>query len=213
MSMLMDMTLQDFNRILASEEPAPGGGSTAALSGVLAAALTMMVVNLSVGKKSFEMLDDSIKTKIRADFEAVQQLNHDLADLVDEDTKAFKLVMEVIKLPQDSDQDRAKRSESMERANLYALETPLKTARKCLELLQHQINIARYGNKNAVSDIGVGAALAWAGLQGAALNVRINLSGIKNQSARTDASAEIEKCLESGMRLNNQITEIVNQRI
>lgn len=213
MSLLMDMTLRDFNKLLASNAPAPGGGSTAALSGVLGSALTMMVVNLSVGKKSYEVLDECIKSKIVMDYEAVKRLNSELTELVDEDTQAFNLLMEAMRLPKETEVDRINRADSIQKASLYALKIPLMTAEKCLLILKHQMDIALYGNKNAVSDIGVGSLLALAGLEGAALNVKINLPGITDLSIKKEASQKIENYLAEGEKLKTEILQIVNNRI
>ncbi|MEN6348962.1 MAG: cyclodeaminase/cyclohydrolase family protein [Syntrophomonas sp.] len=212
MSLLMDMTLKDFNNLLASSTPAPGGGSTAALSGVLASALTLMVANLSFGKKSYEALDENIKYKIAADYEAVKTLNKELAGLVDEDSIAFNQVMAAMKMPRETEADRGCRAESMEQAGQYALRVPLTTAEKCLQILKHQIDIARYGNKNTVSDIGVGALLAWAGLEGAVLNVKVNLPGIKDQAIKNDAEEKISAYLVEGEQLKDKILTIVDGR-
>ncbi|MGI5922086.1 MAG: cyclodeaminase/cyclohydrolase family protein [Syntrophomonadaceae bacterium] len=213
MSLLMDTTLKGFNNLLASSTPAPGGGSVAALAGVLGSALTVMVVELSTGKKSYQVLDDHIKEKIAADYTAVKLLNTELAQLVDEDTKAFNQVMEAMRLPKTSEEERAKRTKKLENANLCALKVPLEVAGKCLSVLRHQINIAQYGNKNAVSDIGVGALLAFAGVEGAALNVKINLSGITDQSVKKDALQKISSFMAEGEKIKSQIIAIVNNRI
>lgn len=213
MSLLKDMSLIDFNNLLASNEPAPGGGSTAALSGALASALTMMVVNLSRGKKSYDALDVNIKNKIAGDYEAVKTLNKELVNLIDEDSKAFNQVMESFKLPKQTEEDRNKREESIETASQYALKIPLTVAEKCLLILKHQIDIARYGNKNAVSDIGVGALMAFSGLEGAALNVKINIPGITEQTVKTDAEQKIKSFLDEGKKIKDQIINIVSSRM
>jgi formiminotetrahydrofolate cyclodeaminase len=213
MDLLMDLTVKDFNNMLASKAPAPGGGSTAALAGVLASALTLMVVNLSLGKKSYELLDASIKNKIAADYEALKILSQDLSELVEEDTKAFNQVMEAMKMPRDTEEERQLRGQYMDKANLYAMQVPLQTAGKCLLVLQHQKDIALYGNKNAVSDIGVGSELAWAGLKGAELNVKINLSGINDQILAGQVRKQLDADLALGEELNRQIIQIVNERI
>jgi formiminotetrahydrofolate cyclodeaminase len=209
----MDMTLRKYSDVLASNEPAPGGGSTAALSGVMAASLTMMVVNLSLGKKSYEALDDAIKQKFMQNFQRVQELKEELTNLVDEDTAAFNKFMEAMKLPKDTEEQKQIREEKMQQASIYALQIPLKTAEKCLEILQNQETIATYGNKNAVSDVGVGALMALAGLEGAVLNVKINLPGIKDENVKSEASMKYAKLLEEGARLQKNIMEIVNKRI
>lgn len=213
MNKLVDMTIRTYSDVLASNEPAPGGGSTAALSGLMGASLTMMVVNLSVGKKSYEALEESVKQKFMQDFEVVQGLKGDLTKLVDEDTEAFNKFMEAMKLPKDTEEQKKARDEKMQQASVYALQIPLKTAEKCLEILKHQETIATYGNKNAVSDVGVGALMALAGIEGAVLNVKINLPGIADEAIKTDASERYARLLEEGAKLQKSIMEIVNRRI
>lgn len=213
MSLLMDMTLRDYSEILASSEPAPGGGSTSALSGVLGAALTMMVVNLSVGKKNYEALDENIKAEFMREAGNVKELQKELTRLVDEDTKAFNKFMEAMKLPKNTEEEKKVRGEKMQEASLYALQVPLDTAEKCFELLKNQKYIARYGNKNAVSDVGVGALLALSGLEGAILNVNINLPGIADEAVRTKAYERCRMLSAEGRKLHDEILDIVNSRI
>ncbi|HOE94717.1 MAG TPA: cyclodeaminase/cyclohydrolase family protein, partial [Candidatus Cryptobacteroides sp.] len=150
------MTLRNYCELLGSSEPAPGGGSAAALSGVLGAALTAMVVNLSVGKKNYEGLDENIKKQFMKEFENVKAIQEKLTGYVDEDKKAFNKFMEAMRLPKDTEEQNRIRMEKIREASLYALRVPLKTAECCFELLKNQETIAKYGNKNAVSDVGVG---------------------------------------------------------
>ncbi|HNR05562.1 MAG TPA: cyclodeaminase/cyclohydrolase family protein [Bacillota bacterium] len=213
MSLLMDMTLRDYSDVLASSEPAPGGGSTAALSGVLGAALTMMVVNLSVGKKNYENLNEKIKAKFMEEAENVKALQKELSGLVDEDTKAFNKFMEAVKLPKDTEEQNQLRGKKMQEASLYALQVPIKTAECCFRLLENQGNIARYGNRNAVSDVGVGALLTLSGLEGAILNVNINLSGIEDEAVRSEAYDKCRRLSAEGRKLHSEILDIVNLRI
>ncbi|HYE83265.1 MAG TPA: cyclodeaminase/cyclohydrolase family protein [Clostridia bacterium] len=213
MSLLMDMTLRDYSNVLASSEPAPGGGSTAALSGVLGADLTMMVVNLSFGKKNYEGLEETIKTEFMKEFENVKALKDELTGLVDEDTKAFNKFMEAMKLPKDTEEQKQVRGAKLQEASLYALQIPLKTAESCFELLKNQSTIARYGNKNAISDVGVGALLALSGLEGAILNVNINLPGISDEAVKTKAYEKCRMMSIEGRKLQYEILDIVNSRI
>ncbi len=209
----MDMTLRDYSDVLASSEPAPGGGSTAALSGVLGAALTMMVVNLSLGKKSYEALDEQTKEQFMKEAGNIKLLQAELTGLVDEDTKAFNKFMEAMKLPKDTEEQKQARSIKLQEASLYALQIPLKTAESCFELLKNQLTIAKYGNKNAVSDVGVGALLALSGLEGAILNVNINLPGISDEAVRTEAHEKCTRMAAEGKRLQKETLDVVNSRI
>lgn len=213
MSLLMDMTVRGYSDILASKEPAPGGGSTAALSGVMAASLTAMVVNLSIGKKSYEALDENIKSKFVGHGETISELRDELTKLVDEDTQAFNMFMAAMKLPKESDDEKKARKQKMQEASVYALQVPLKTAGKCFDVLNNQMTIATYGNKNAVSDVGVGALMALAGLEGAILNVNINLPGIEDEAIREDAKKKVEELQTKGNKLQKEILSIVNGRI
>jgi len=213
MSLLMDLTVRGFSDVLASNEPAPGGGSAAALSGVLGSSLSMMVVNLTVGKKAYESLQEDIKVDILNDFKVLQRLNNELTDLVDEDTKAFSLFFEAQKMPKESEIEKNRREVAMTKAGIYALEVPLSVAEKCLSILKHQINIAKYGNKNAISDIGVGSLLALTGLEGAVLNVKINLPGISDDAIRKNALENIEAYVSEGYALKSQIMKVVDTRM
>jgi len=213
MSHLMDMSIREFNQVLASKAPAPGGGSAAALAGMLGAALTMMVVNLTIGKKSWEALEDNIKQQINSDFAAITSLNEELALLVDEDTKAFTKFMAAMQMPKETETEKSCRAEQMQKASLFALDVPLQTAEKCLQILRHQKEIALYGNKNAISDIGVGAELAAAGIKSAALNVQINLPSIEDQTVKADAIHKIDRITREGELLRAEIMAVVERRI
>ncbi len=206
--MLIDTTLKEFNDLLLSKEPAPGGGSAAALASLLGAALSVMVAHLSFGRKAYEALSDELKENFESDFRYLQVLNEDLLKLVDEDTQAYKKVMRAMKLPKDTQEQRTKRDEAMKKANTEATQVPLMVARKSLEILRHQSVIAQYGNKNAASDIGVGAILALAGLEGAILNVKTNLSGISDNEYADEITQKIDSYVSEGAALKSEIMKI-----
>jgi len=172
-----------------------------------------MVVNLSVGKKNYESLNEKIKAKFMEEAENVKVLQKELSGLVDEDTKAFNKFMEAVKLPKDTEEQNQLRAEKMQEASLYALQVPMKTAECCFRLLENQGNIARYGNRNAVSDVGVGALLTLSGLEGAILNVNINLSGIEDEAVRSEAYDKCRRLSAEGRKLHSEILDIVNLRI
>ena len=210
---LINMDIRQYCELLGSSEPAPGGGSTAALAGALAASLTMMVVNLSVGKKSFEALDENIKEDVLEEFNNIKELRENLYSLVDEDTKAFNLFMEAMKLPKETEEEKVQRDKKMQGASVHALNIPLTTMEKCLSLLRNQKNIALYGNKNAVSDVGVGCLLALSGLEGALLNVNINLPSIKDETIKNNAIKKSKAMYEEAKLLHAETMGAVNQRI
>src|SRR5213595_2748858 len=174
---LVKMNLREFCNETLSDSPAPGGGSVAALMGALGASLGGMVANLSAGKRGW---DDKLEYFSQWAVKA-QQLKDELLSLVDEDTAAFNKVMDSFALPKESAEEKAARSAAIEQATKYAAEVPLKvmeTASKSYELLTE---MAEKGNPASASDVGVGALATRACIEGAALNVKINLAQLKDE--------------------------------
>src|SRR5213082_2103270 len=174
---LAKMNLREFCNETLSDSPAPGGGSVAALMGALGASLGGMVANLSAGKRGW---DDKLEYFSNWAVKA-QQLKDELLSLVDEDTAAFNKVMDSFALPKESAEEKTSRSAAIEAATKYAAEVPLKvmeTASRSYALLAE---MADKGNPASASDVGVGALATRACVEGAALNVRINLGQLKDQ--------------------------------
>ncbi|MFO7692732.1 MAG: glutamate formimidoyltransferase [Vicinamibacterales bacterium] len=194
-ALLMSMTVQRFADEVSTESPAPGGGSVAALMGSLGAALATMVANLTVGKKGYEEAWE----ELAAMAERGQALKGQLSRAVDEDTEAFNCVMEAMRLPKGTPEQQAERTRSLEAANKAAAEVPLQTARLCLEAITLAATAAERGNRNSASDAGVAALAARAGVEGAALNVRINLGGIAD-AGFTARAAEAVAAIEADAR-------------
>lgn len=213
MDRLIDKKVKDFCDVLSSKDPAPGGGSAAALSGALGASLTMMVGNLTFGKKAYEALEQESKDQLVQDYEEVERLRMRLIHLIDEDTEAFNRYMDAVKMPKDTQEEKDAREKAMERAGMQTLEIPMEVARNCLELLKHQMSFVLYGNRNAVSDIGVGALQAFAGVEGAALNVKINLPGIQDEKVKNSAAEQIENFLNEARILETKLMAMVNGRL
>ena len=192
---LMSMTASRFVDEVSTESPAPGGGSVAALMGSLGAALATMVANLTVGKQGYE----GAWADLAAMAERGQALKDRLARAVDEDTDAFNRVMEAMRLPKDTSEQQAERSRAIEAANKAAADVPLQTARLCLEAIELADLAAKKGNRNSASDAGVAALASRAGVEGAALNVRINLAGMTDEAFKASA-AKAADALESDAR-------------
>ena len=197
---LVRLSLRQFCNETLSDSPAPGGGSVAALMGALGASLGGMVANLSAGRRGW---DD--KLPFFSDWAVTgQQLKDELLLLVDEDTAAFNKVMAAFALPKDSAEEKAARSAAIQTANLYAAEIPLRvmqTAKRSYKLLAE---MAEKGNPASISDVGVGLLATRACIEGAAMNVRINLAGLKDEKAKTSLAQkmnelhnESERCFES----------------
>jgi glutamate formiminotransferase/formiminotetrahydrofolate cyclodeaminase len=178
---LVKMNLREFCNETLSDSPAPGGGSVAALMGALGASLGGMVANLSASKRG---RDDKLEYFSNWAVKA-QELKDELLSLVDEDTTAFNKVMDAFALPKASVEEKALRSTAIEQATKYAAEIPLKimeTASKSYQLLSE---MAESGNPASISDVGVGALATRACVEGAALNVKINLGQLKDEKFKS----------------------------
>ncbi|NLY77113.1 MAG: cyclodeaminase/cyclohydrolase family protein [Tissierellia bacterium] len=211
--MFIEKSLKDYVAEVASGEPTPGGGSVAALAGSLGSALTTMVGNLTIGRKAYNELDDEIKKEMDSNFEELYKSLEVLNRIVDEDTKAFDKVMEALKLPKGSEEEKLKRTEAIQEGYKVALEVPLRCARECLKVLRLQKIFANYGNVNAITDVGVGALLAATGLEGAILNVKINLNSIKDLEFKKTIQDEIDSLMDEGMKLKDELLKIVYERL
>src|SRR6266513_705071 len=174
---MVKLDLRRFCNETLSDSPAPGGGSVAALMGALGASLGGMAANLSAGKRGWDdKLEYFSENAVKA-----QQLKDELLSLVDEDTAAFNKVMDAFALPKESAAEKTARSAAIERATKYAAESRLKgmeTASKSYALLAE---MAEKGNPASASDVGVGALATRACIEGAAMNVRINLAQLKDE--------------------------------
>ncbi|MDE6377849.1 MAG: cyclodeaminase/cyclohydrolase family protein, partial [Duncaniella sp.] len=175
---LTAMTCTEFAYETASESPAPGGGSISAYMGALAAALGTMVANLSSHKAGWDERWKEFSDQADQGQELVERLLH----LVDEDTKAFNLIMDAFKMPKSTDEEKAARAEAIEAATLYATEIPLATMEAAAATMPLLQSMASTGNPASVSDAGVGALAARSAVLGAQLNVRINAAQLKDRA-------------------------------
>ena len=206
---LLKMNLREFCNETLSDSPAPGGGSVAALMGALGASLGGMVANLSAGKRGW---DDKIKYFSDWAVKA-QQLKDELLALVDEDTAAFNKVMDAFGLPKESAEEKSARSAAIEQATKYAAEIPLKvmeTASRSYELLSE---MAEKGNPASISDVGVGALATRACIGGAALNVRINLAGLKDEKFKSALLKKLQQFSTDSDARFKEIDQIVEAKL
>lgn len=211
--MFIDKSLNEYVAQVLSGEPTPGGGSVAALAGSLGAALTSMVGNLTFGKKAYEELESETKEEMDRAFREIQKSIEKLNHIVDEDTKAFDGVMAAFKLPKETEEEKMDRTEAIQEGYKKALEVPLRCAEECYKVLELQNVFAHHGNVNAITDVGVGALLASTGLEGALLNVKINLLSIKDQEYKSNTEKRINQLLEEGNKLKEELMKIVYSRL
>ncbi len=183
-----EKSLTEFIGSVAAPEAVPGGGSVAALAGSLAAGLGEMVAGLTEGKKKYE----AVESEVRAIHAKLASARAGLQELIAEDSAAYQGVVEAMKLPKESDEQKAARADAIERATRHATEVPLRTARAATQVLEHLQLLARIGNPNARSDAATGAQLAFAALKGAQYNVLINVSSLKDRGFAESCRREAE---------------------
>jgi glutamate formiminotransferase len=206
---LSKMNLREFCNETLSDSPAPGGGSVAALMGALGASLGGMVANLSAGKRGW---DD--KLEYFSDWAVkAQQLKDELLALVDEDTAAFNKVMDAFALAKESAEEKAARVAAIEQATKHAAEVPLKVmeiASKSYEILSE---MAQNGNRASISDVGVGLLATRACVEGAALNVKINLAQLKDEKFKSDVLKKVQQTIADSDIRFNEINQVVGKKL
>ncbi|HOA22050.1 MAG TPA: glutamate formimidoyltransferase [Anaerolineaceae bacterium] len=177
----------DFLDQVAEGTPSPGGGSAAAHAGALAAALVAMVARLTVGKPKYADVEaEAWQVIARA-----EELRKTLTEAIELDARAFDGILQARRLPKADEAQQLTRSAAIYKATLHAARVPLETAGECLAVLRLAARMAEIGNLNAISDAGAGAQLAGAAFRSAALNVRINLSGLENDAEPADILADL----------------------
>ena len=168
------MVVADLLDTFASNDPVPGGGSAAALTGAIGVSLLIMVAGLPKTKRGTpEEAADLAEASAR-----LRPLRDELMDLVDEDSDAYKEVVSALRLPKGTDAEKQARRTAIDTAMKAATETPLETMRVCQQAMRGATIVAEAGNPNASSDTGVAVELLLAALRGAALNIGVNLKGL-----------------------------------
>ena len=176
-----EMTLREFQAALASSSPTPGGGTAAAVALGQAASLSIMVCDLTLGSEKWEA-GWSIAEEIQALAIPVMGRSNELAT---EDSEAFDRVMDGFRMAKSTDEEKTKRRDAIRKATLEAAVVPFQTASLSLKLLSLLPELARIGNANAVTDVGVAGLLASAAAKGAVFNVEINLDSLPENMGET----------------------------
>lgn len=210
---LIEQTLKDFAAEVESLSPAPGGGSCSAYASTVGICLARMMANLSFNKKKYEAHADEIKEDFTRSFHRLSDLKEELLLLVDKDTDSFNQVMRAFKLPKETEEEKTLRKEAIESATWLSIETPYRVAELTLEAMRLMKIIYQYGNENALSDIGVGYGMCALGLEGAVLNVKINLSSVSDIERAKKTEQECNLMLEEALALRNEILSAIHDRL
>jgi len=176
--LLIDHTVKEFTHVLGSDAPAPGGGSAAALKGALGASLLKMVALLTTDKAKYAEHHDYVKILLKK----AKKLQHEFIAVIDEDTEAFNQVTAVFSMPKSTGEEKSIRKEAMQKALKACTKTPYKMMQLCeqaMELIEGAVDTT---NTTAASDLGVAALSIKAAVQGAWLNILININGIHDEA-------------------------------
>ena len=208
-SKLVAMDLRGFANETASESMAPGGGSISAYVGSLGVSLATMVANLSSHKKQW----DDRWEEFSHWAEKGQQLKDELLRLVDEDTNAFNGIIDSIRMPKASEEEKATRKEAIQQATKYAIEVPLQVMRRSLDSFELIAAMVEKGNPNSITDAGVGALCARAAVQGAFMNVKVNMKDLQDEVYAKKVLAEAQGIADKADQLAAEISEQVHKAI
>lgn len=204
--MLIDLTARDFTAAVASDSPAPGGGSVAAYAGACGAALLAMVCRLS------RRGNDPDDTPVSQLLVLAEEKRRKLEKLVDEDTAAFNRVMDALKLPKGTPEEKNKRREALTEATFFAAGVPLRTAAVCAALLEKVGWLMAKGNQNALSDAAVALECLYAACRGACYNVRINLHGLAPSEKKGPLAQELNNIEAQAEKYYRQARELLVQK-
>jgi len=206
---LVNMSLSAFADETASESMAPGGGSIAAYVGALGVSLGTMVANLSSHKKGWDERWEEFGNWA----EKGQELKTALLKMVDEDTNSFNAIIDAMRLPKATEEEKTARALAIENATKYAVEVPLKVMQLSLQTFEIIEAMAKIGNPNSVTDAGVGALCARAAVLGAFLNVKVNLGGLKDENFVKETLQLADGLVKLANESEKTVLDIVHSKI
>lgn len=204
--MLVDLTVKDFLDKVAGSDPVPGGGSVAALNGAIASALAAMVASLTIGKKGYETHEELM----RHIFDIAVQSKNVFVEDIDRDSEAYDSVFACFKMPKASDEEKTARSTAIQEATKFAALIPMQVARNAYELMNIIMDVARLGNRNAVTDACVAMMAARSAVLGALMNVRINLASLKDKEFVSKLQNEADALEQHACEKEKELLDEIN---
>ncbi|MDD3128971.1 MAG: cyclodeaminase/cyclohydrolase family protein [Candidatus Izemoplasmatales bacterium] len=203
--MLIDLKLKDFLDELASSSPAPGGGSVSALAGAAGCSLILMVGNLTIGKKKFKLLSLEKQDEYQKSIKKFNYNKEKFVELIDKDTEAFNLLMKAYKMSKNTSEELVKRQFEIEKATLGCIKVPLEVSLLGLETIKELGKLIENSNKNTISDQGVSVLMLHSAIEGACMNVLINLPGLEDEKQVNDYKKIIEDILSESTKIKDQL--------
>ncbi|MDE0154348.1 MAG: cyclodeaminase/cyclohydrolase family protein [Gammaproteobacteria bacterium] len=207
--MFQEQQLQTFLDQLASKASTPGGGSAAAIMGAMGAALVSMVANLTVGKQKYQ----DVEEEMQGFLERSEDMRSRLTGMIQADIDVFDKVMTAYGMARETDTEKAARSEAIQSALKEATDVPLACAQLCADVIELCRPVAEKGNLNVISDAGVAVLAAHAALRSAALNVYINIGGIRDQEFVQDRRDKLEFVLSGAGVATETVYELVKSKL
>lgn len=204
-----EMSLSQFSEVLASGQPTPGGGCASALAGALAASLAAMVARVTAGSKKFADRAERMSEIVHE----ADRLRSEFLALVDEDARAFDHVMAAFRMPKETPEQQAARSQAIQQAYKAAVDPPMKVCTRSLRVLEMALQVAEQGTPSAASDAGVGALLATTALEGGVLNVQINLGSITDEAFRGAQEESVRAAQSRGQALRDNVLGVVRGKL
>ncbi len=200
---LIDLRVSDYLDVLKSDAPAPGGGSVSALAGAQGAGLLMMAVDLTLGKEKYKDFEEACLSAKPVLAEAESEL----AAGVDKDTEAFNLVMAAFGMPKETDEEKAARRKAIQDGTIESAKVPLGNIKAAVRALEAAEKISGKVNPNCLSDFGVGVLSLKLCVQGAYMNVLINVPVIKDDETREALKEEAGRLAERGILTADRLYE------
>ena len=210
---LIDMAVKDFVGEVDSKSPAPGGGAVAALASDLGVGVSRMMAHLTFGKQKYDDLDEDIKVEFEVKFDKLGKIRDELSKLVDEDAKSFSEYMKALKMPKNTFKQTLERQKALADSTIYSIQVPYKIATLSYGAIKELEFLLEYGNKNVITDVGVGALLLCTGLEGAILNVKVNLSNLEDKELAQKYSDSCDKMLPEGKEIRDKILSKIYKEV
>lgn len=198
---LIDLTVTDYLDILKSNAPAPGGGSVSALAGAQGAGLLLMVIGLTEGKEKFAVFQEAC-TAAKPELE---EAFSELAKGIDRDTEGFNQVMAAFKMPKETDEEKQARRAAIQEGTIASTEAPLRNMQLAIKALKAAEVLDGKFNPNCLSDFGVGVLNLRLCAQGAGMNVRINVPGIKDEDKARAYQEQADELEEQAVSIADRL--------
>ncbi|MEE2766372.1 MAG: cyclodeaminase/cyclohydrolase family protein [Pseudomonadota bacterium] len=207
--MTKEQQIEVFLDELASSASTPGGGGAAAIMGAMGAALVSMVCNLTIGKEKYADVEEELKGVL----DQAESLRARLTNMIQADVEVFNRVMASYRLPKGTDEEKAARSAEIQEALKAATDVPLECAKACAEVIALSRTAAKKGNLNVISDAGVAVMAGYAALKSAALNVNINIGGIRDPEFANSRRQQLIEVLDGCGCDTDEIYKIVEGKL